>query len=313
MTQPSGCIEIALVNNMPDAALEATERHFGTLISSAADDLPVRLTLFALPDVPRSPAGRAHVSRYDDLDALWNRRFDGLIVTGCEPRAVDLRDEPYWASLTELMEWAEHETSSSIWSCLAAHAGVLYADGIHRHRLAEKRFGVFDSTPASEHSLMNGLPDLPRMPHSRWNDLPESSLVDAGYDVLTRSDAGVDAFAKRRRSLFVFFQGHPEYEADTLLLEYRRDIRRFLAGERETYPTMPSGYFDQSVVDTMARLEERARRDPLDRTLADFPVTMIAGHLSRNWGPAAICFYRNWMSGLRDRKTSTIRPMPVYS
>ena len=45
-------------------------------------------------------------------------------------------------------------------------------------------------------------------------------------------------------SLFLFLQGHPEYEAGTLLREYRRDIARFLRGEREHYPAVPQGYFD---------------------------------------------------------------------
>ena len=34
----------------------------------------------------------------------------------------------------------------------------------------------------------------------------------------------------------------------TLLLEYRRDIGRFLRGERDTYPPMPQGYFDEETV-----------------------------------------------------------------
>jgi hypothetical protein len=44
------CIEIGLVNNMPDAALEATERQFVELIRAATNDIVVRLRLYALPD-----------------------------------------------------------------------------------------------------------------------------------------------------------------------------------------------------------------------------------------------------------------------
>jgi homoserine O-succinyltransferase len=39
------CIEIGLVNNMPDAALEATERQFVELIRAATTDAVVRLRL----------------------------------------------------------------------------------------------------------------------------------------------------------------------------------------------------------------------------------------------------------------------------
>src|SRR5947208_1953739 len=101
-------------------------------------------------------------------------------------------------------------------------------------------------------------PERIEMPHSRWNEIPEEALLACGYRVLTRSaDAGVDAFVKERKSLFVFFQGHPEYDATTLLLEYRRDIGRYLRRERETYPAMPQGYFDRETVDALRVLQQR--------------------------------------------------------
>src|SRR2546426_6899243 len=112
------CLDIGLVNNMPDSALEATERQFLALLEAAADSLVVRLTLYALPDVPRIDSGRRHVSSYSGIDDLWDGPLDGLIVTGTEPRAANLMDEPCWASLTRLQEWAEDHTSSSGWSCL---------------------------------------------------------------------------------------------------------------------------------------------------------------------------------------------------
>src|SRR6266705_1615555 len=68
---------------------------------------------------------------------------DALIVTGTEPIAARLADEPYWRRLVELITWAEEHAVASIWSCLAAHAVVESIDGIQRRRLAEKRCGVF--------------------------------------------------------------------------------------------------------------------------------------------------------------------------
>jgi len=94
-----GHLDIGLVNNMPDAALKATERQFRTLLRTAADDLVVRLTIYSLPEVPRTDFGRHHVDTfYSSIDDLWSSRLDGLIVTGTEPRAPDLTDEPYWGA-----------------------------------------------------------------------------------------------------------------------------------------------------------------------------------------------------------------------
>src|SRR2546430_6145632 len=125
------------------------------------------------------------------------------------------------------------------------------------------------------------------MPHSRWNEIPEDALMTCGYRVLTRSDdAGVDAFAKERKSLFVFFQGHPEYEADTLLLEYRRDVGRFLRREKDAYPSMPQGYFDEATIGTLTAARERALSDRRADLLAEFPTSIAARGVRNTWQTA---------------------------
>lgn len=300
-------LTIGLVNNMPDAALQATERQFVSLLGAAAGGLAVRLVPYAIPEVPRTDWGRDYVARaYAGIDELWHERVDALIVTGTEPRSPDLQDEPYWTRLTELLGWAERHTYSAIWSCLATHAAVLHLDGVARHPLEDKRFGIFECERASDHPLTRDVPPQIAMPHSRWNDLPESALAACGYRPLLRSAAGVDAFAKRRGSLFVFFQGHPEYEAQTLMLEYRRDIKRFLTGERDTYPTMPHGYFDAETVDALTALRARALADRREEVLTDFP-TARAATVGNRWRAAAVGLYHNWLRYLLARRTGSAR------
>jgi homoserine O-succinyltransferase len=280
---------------MPDPALDATERQFRALLR-AADDVTVNLTLYTLPEVPRTDFGREQVSRYSDLRDLWKSHHDGLIVTGTEPRAADLRDEPFWESLTSVLEWAESHTYSTILSCLAAHAGILHIDGIARRPLGDKRFGVFECVRVADHPLTAAAPSQLQMPQSRWNEVPEEALLACGYRVLTRSEeAGVDSFVKQRKSLFVFLQGHPEYEATTLMLEYRRDIGRFLRRERDTYPPMPHGYFDEETVAALAALRERARLDRREELLAEFPTAMAAGKVTNTWRSTAESLYGNWL------------------
>jgi hypothetical protein len=114
------CLTIGLVNNMPDAACEATERQFLRLLRAASNDVVVLLKLFSIAAVPRSEATRAELAgRYRDISELWNAPLDGLIVTGTEPIASDLKDEPYWNALCDLVDWACHDTISAVWSCLA--------------------------------------------------------------------------------------------------------------------------------------------------------------------------------------------------
>jgi homoserine O-succinyltransferase len=308
----ANCIHIGLINNMPDGALEATERQFLALFDAVADGVVVRLSFFALREVPRNDAGQRRIDRfYSGVDQLWDNCLDGLIVTGAEPRASKLTDEAYWQSMRRVLEWSEHNTGSAIWSCLAAHAAVLHLDGIDRRRLSDKRFGVFDCLRNGDHYLLDGAPSTLRVPHSRWNDIAEADLVACGYRVLTRTkDGSVDTFVKQKKALFVFFQGHLEYEANSLLLEYRRDIRRYLRHERETFPAMPQGYFDTRIAGALASLREQAMSKRSEEVLKQFPTALIEKTMSHPWRPTAVRVYRNWvkhLSALKERRLN-VRP-----
>ena len=296
-------IVIGLVNNMPDAALRITERQVRDLLSRAAGELPVSLRVFSLPELPRSEAGRLHVGQFHEpIAALWPTQVDALIVTGTEPKAVTLEDEPYWPALVRLVDWAEERTISTIWSCLAAHAAAHYLDGIERQPLDGKLCGVFDCDKATDHRLVDGGPPRWCVPHSRYNELPEQALLRAGYRILTRSPkVGADLFVKERQSLFLFLQGHPEYDATALFGEYRRDIRRFLAGERDCYPQLPHGYFNREAAEAMLAFRERALRQRDIALLPSFPAA-AGRQLADPWRPAATRLYANWLTYLVERR-----------
>jgi homoserine O-succinyltransferase len=295
-----GGLTIGLINNMPDGALKATERQFTRLVRAAAGDMPIRFHCFSLPSVPRSQQARRHIDEdYTDIAALDRLRLDGLIVTGAEPNAGALPEEPFWRELTEIVDWARRNTRSTIWSCLAAHAAVLHLDGIERQRLATKCSGVYDCIKTIDDRLTRGLPQILKVAHSRYNALRENELGARGYRVLTRSDhAGVDIFTRQLESLFVFFQGHPEYDASSLQREYMRDLARFLSGERDSYPAIPAGYFDRLTEQRLTAFERRARaqRDPL--LAAELPGLTLRPDLAA--GVAAKVVFRNWLGLLRE-------------
>lgn len=305
---PSACLDIGLLNNMPDAALAATERQFISLLGVAAGTRPVRLHFYSLAEMPRSAEARAHIATlYADPGELPRRRLDGLFVTGSEPRAARLDEEPYWPALARLIDWAAANTASTIWSCLAAHAAVLHLHGIERRPLAAKCFGVFDCARASADLLLAGAPAALKVPHSRHNGLEERELAARGYRILTRSTAaGVDMFARRSgRSQFVFFQGHPEYDASSLLREYRRDLGRYLRGERTVLPPMPQGYFALESEMAMAEFAARAEasRDPA--LIAAFPGDADGASVPEaSWRATAVPVFRNWLASLAIAKAA---------
>jgi homoserine O-succinyltransferase len=298
-------VSLALINNMPDPALEDTELQFFELLDIASGDVPVFLKLYSLTGIPRTDRGERHLnSFYWGMDDLWNSRFDGVIMTGTEPRRPDLREEPYWPVLTQVLDWAERNTASTVLSCLAAHAGVLHSDGIGRHPLSDKQFGVFDFTKGADHELTCGTSETIRFPHSRWNEVRADELTASGYVVLTQSaDGGVDSFVKKKkRSLFVHFQGHPEYGAQTLLKEYRRDIKRFLRRERETYPSMPQGYFDAASASLLNDFREVALSERREELIEGFPDAAVVGKLQKTWHSSAATVYRNWLQYVVAKK-----------
>jgi len=301
---------IGLVNNMPDAALAATESQFHRLIQTAAGDRAVRLKLFSMPQIPRSEAARdAMAARYASTETLPSAGVDALIVTGAEPLAADLRDEPYWDSLAALVDWAEASTVSTIWSCLAAHAAVLHLDGIKRRPLAVKCSGVFAIERSSRHPLLKDAVRPLLVPHSRLNALAEHDLEVAGYRIVSRStEIGVDTFVRKGASLFVFFQGHPEYDAESLMMEYRRDVRRFLRSERAIHPGVPVGYFDAATERALAALATKAVSHPQPSILLECSKILAASPPQGRWMASTVQLYRNWLdlvgAGVAGRLTA---------
>jgi homoserine O-succinyltransferase/O-acetyltransferase len=295
---------IGLVNNMPDGAFKTTERQFRELLTFARGDTPIRLRLFSLPEAVRAEATRAYITdNYEKFGNLWTARLDGLIVTGTEPRTAVLTAEPYWQSLTKLVDWAQENTTSTVWSCLAAHGAVYHLDGIERQKYPEKLSGVFECARAGVHRLLADAPDTWRIPHSRSNDLPARALTAAGYQILSTSPvAGADMFIKQTHSLFVFLQGHPEYDPDSLLREFHRDIGRFLKGEREAYPQMPRGYFDAGATAALTGFRERALVERNMGLLEDFPAVDVHGASAPTWRLQARLIYANWLTLLRQSR-----------
>lgn len=305
-------LRIAFINNMPDAALEDTERQFFSLLGHAAGNLHVRVKAFSLPEVPRGERGGRYISdHYSSLEALFLDRFDGLIITGTEPKHPNLRDEPYWSSLCSVLAWAELNTSSTILSCLAAHAGVLYSDDIKRTRLPQKRFGVFPFATTA-HPLAAGLESRIHFPHSRWNEVPKHRLVAAGYSLITESDQGeVDTFARlNKKSLFIYFQGHPEYSPQSLFKEYRRDVLRFVRGERTTYPAIPNDYFDKLSSDAFLGFQELMTANPREEIMAAFPACPGTTDLN-SWLTSAQLLYCNWIQYIHSLGTADRSAYPV--
>jgi homoserine O-succinyltransferase len=292
------------VNNMPDGAFEETERQFHALLQEGLGSDELDLYRFTLPGVPRGDRVQALISeRYEDLDRLWGRSLDALVVTGAEPQEAELTEEPYWPALQELLSWASKAVPNMLVSCLSAHAALWSFDRLPRRLLLEKCSGVFPQVLDAEHPLMAGISDL-SLPHSRFNEIPSADLVERGYRVLAQCRDGgwTVATGERGQCRLLLLQGHPEYEPLTLLREYRRDVRRYLAGNRGSYPHLPKGYLDIEGLLALDKFETEVTAQADVQAMMDgFPFNFVAGHINVDWQSVSRQLMGNWARSVRER------------
>ena len=309
-------LRVALVNNMPDGAFRETEEQFGRLLEAySSRGVGAVLDLYTLPGIPRSDVTRADIRhRYADLEVLWERPPDALIVTGTEPVQDRLPDEPYWGALTHLLQWAADRVPAVMLSCLAAHAALLAFDGIERLRRPRKCCGIYAGrVDTSLDPLSRGLGTCVPVPHSRFNEVTQSAIIDAGYRVVVGAGELAPSWSVAARTignaLFVLCQGHPEYSTLSLLREYRRDVRRYLLGHGTSrYPLLPEGYLDPASTETLREFERRAVHPESEpyRSWAAFPYDQVAGRVANTWADSAVTLYGNWLSAASLASASAV-------
>jgi len=292
-------LHIGLLNMMPDAALEATERQFFRLIGESNQIAQFYLHPFTLEKLPRGEAGRAHIERYySSFEQIQREGLDALIITGANVTGPELSEQAFWEPLGKVVTWAYENVTSTLCSCLATHAVLQFRYGQRRTPLGEKCWGVYSHRVCGrQHPLMVGVNTRFDVPHSRFNGISHAQFEAAGLHILAASEvAGVHLAASEDLFRIVFFQGHPEYDTISLLKEYKREVGRFIKGECDDYPPFPEHYFNPR---TRAILDEYRDRtcDARERQQAPvpFPEHLIIGTLDNTWHDTAEAVINNWM------------------
>ncbi len=293
----------AFVNNMPDGAFDATERQYLDLLDAGSGPEVVEVRRFTMPDVPRGPRTAARIAEeYLPFESVREGSPDLLIVTGSNPLAPRIQDEPYWEDLAGLLSWGREHVPSLLLSCLSAHAALVVFDGIGRTTLDAKCTGVFPQQ-VLDHPLAADLGSPVVLPHSRLNAVGLDEVLAAGYEVALRSDAvGWSVITKTTGSTqVVLVQGHPEYDPSSLLREYHRDARRFVLHERDEVPCLPLHCVAPDDWEQLRLLHERivGERDPV--LVETFPFDEMGNRADWPWRTSAVRLYTNWMAGVKKR------------
>ena len=116
-------LHIGLLNMMPDAALQATERQFFRLVGESNQIAQFHIHPFTIVELARSPEARKYIDRhYSSFSDVQQAGLDALIVTGANVTQPDLSAEPFWTPLVDTINWAFEHVTSTLCSCLATHA-----------------------------------------------------------------------------------------------------------------------------------------------------------------------------------------------
>ena len=169
-------------------------------------------------------------SFYTSFHDIRDKNYDGMIITGAPVENLGFEDVDYWPELCDIMEWTKYNVHSTLHICWGAQAALYYHHGILKHPLGVKLSGIFRHKVLRPQSpLFRGFDDEFYMPHSRYTCIYESDIHSASELVLlsVSDEAGVFAVktADNRR---IYITGHPEYDSDTLALEYSRDLKKGL-------------------------------------------------------------------------------------
>jgi len=202
---------------------------------------------------------------YRTFDEVRDSNFDGLIITGAPVEQLDFADVDYWDELVEIMDWSATNVHSTFHICWGAQAGLYHHYGVDKHELPAKLSGVYEHRVIKPSSpLVRGFDDRFYAVHSRYTGVDEDAVAaNPDLEIIATSDVAGLYIVKSVDSRRFFVFGHPEYDSDTLRLEYERDVKRGIE------PDVPVNYFPN----------DDPSREPLN-----------------TWNSQAQLLYTNWLN-----------------
>ena len=268
--------------------------------------------VFSLPGLERSRETNDYIDQYyTTFESVKEEGLDALIITGANVANPSLDQEAFWHPLTEVIEWARENVTSTLCSCLSTHALMKYFYRIERVKRPDKKWGVFEHRVTQpQHPLLREINTRFDVPHSRWNSVTREHFEDAGLTVLIQSfDGEVHMAVSPDQLRMVYFQGHPEYDINSLLKEYKRDLLGYFNG-RSHQPPYPENYFPLEAREMAERYMRNAQL-ALERgaDLPEFPEDRFLPWLDNTWGDTARAIFNNWLGSVYQ-VTNVIRRLP---
>ena len=229
-------LKLAILNIMPTKIV--TETQLLRLLGNTPLQVDVTFLRTSTHASKNTPLEHLE-SFYRTFEQIRGQKFDGLIITGAPVERLEFNQVNYWDELKDIMSWSKNNVYSTMHICWGAQAGLYYNYGIEKHVLDKKLSGVFlHQTLGGSQKLIRGYDDYFYAPHSRYTGVKREDVdKHPELTVLAQSEQAGVYLIIGRNGREVYIMGHPEYDNDTLALEYRRDLEKGIS------PEIPENYF----------------------------------------------------------------------
>lgn len=220
-------LKIIILNLMPTKI--ATEIQLLRLLGNTP--LQVDITLLNTKSHKSKNISQEHLIKfYNTIDDVYNKKYDGMIITGAPVEDLEFEEVNYWNELKTIMEWSTSNVYSTFHICWGAQAGLYYHYGVPKYPLDSKLFGVFSHKIRKTNiKLLRGFDDIFYAPHSRYTEVKKEDIEKiSDLEICSESEKAGVYLISSKNGRQIFMTGHSEYDSLTLKNEYERDLNKGL-------------------------------------------------------------------------------------
>jgi len=249
-------MQIALLNLMPDKIRTETQ----LLRALGATPLQIEMTLLRPGShEPRNTPPEHLTAFYKTWEEERNRRFDALIITGAPVEHLEFEQVTYWPELAAIFDWTKTNVFSSLFICWGAQSALYHFHRVPKYDVGAKRFGVFRHRVLKPFEpLTAGFDDFFFVPVSRYTEVRRHDVAAVpSLDILVESEESGLCLIQETAARRIYMFNHLEYDAETLLSEYRRDR------DAGVGTALPFNYFPDDDPKLAPRMTWRAHRNLL--------------------------------------------------
>lgn len=233
---PSDALKIGVLNLMPVKIDTETD----LIRAFNSSTYPIHFTWLTPGGHISKNTPAAHIEKfYRHCTERLIDSLNALIITGAPLEKIKFEDVDYWKEITALLDYCHAINKPVLLLCWAAFAALYHHFNINTTLHNNKLSGIFSHHILNpEHPLLKNITLPYNAPQSRFITVDVTPALSQGLEVLAYNEVAGMHVAMWHNETFV--TGHGEYEKNTLLNEYNRDLAKGMN------PKLPTDYLDKN-------------------------------------------------------------------